>query len=80
MENKISEIVQCLTSVFLGAVKRDNFLEKQYVTDEVLRVLHNNDITFMRHTHPAINLVFSNIKKECELTTSNSWTYKLKKR
>tara|TARA_R100000951_G_scaffold98259_1_gene88163 strand:+ start:543 stop:821 length:279 start_codon:yes stop_codon:yes gene_type:complete len=77
MKNKISEIVQCLTTTFISAVKRDNYLEKQYVTNEVLRVLHLNDITFMKHTHPALDLVFVNISKVCDLTVSNAWTYKL---
>tara|TARA_R110000737_G_scaffold261961_1_gene270072 strand:- start:302 stop:541 length:240 start_codon:yes stop_codon:yes gene_type:complete len=77
MKNKISEILECLTTTFIGAVKRDNYLEKQYVTDEVLRVLHFNNITFMKDTHPALDLVFANISKVCELTASNAWSYKL---
>ena len=77
MKNKTSEIVNLLTCTFIGTVKRNNHLEKQYVTDEVLRVLHFNNITFMRDTHPALDLVFSNISKVCELTTLNAWSYKL---
>ena len=77
MKNKISEILECLTTTFIGAVKRDNYLEKQYVTDEVLRVLHFNNITFMKDTHPALDLVFANISTVCELTASNAWSYKL---
>ena len=47
MKNKTSEIVNLLTSTFIGTVKRKNHLEKQHVTNEVLRVLHFNNITFM---------------------------------
>tara|TARA_R110000787_G_scaffold244473_2_gene350398 strand:- start:47 stop:286 length:240 start_codon:yes stop_codon:yes gene_type:complete len=77
MKDKTSEIVNLLTTTFIGAVKRNNHLEKQYVANEVLRVLQNNNITFMRDTHPALDLVFANISKSCELTTSNAWSYKL---
>lgn len=77
MKNKTSEIVGCLTTVFISDIKRNNHLEKQFVTNEVLRVLHLNHITFMRHTHPALDLVYDNISKVCDLETSNSWTYKL---
>ena len=31
----------------------------------------------MKDTHPALDLVFSNISKVCELTTLNAWSYKL---
>ena len=77
MKNKTTEIVNLLTTVFIGAVKRDNHLEKQYVTNEVLRVLQFNGVSFMQDTHPALDLVFTNISKACELTTSNAWSYKL---
>ena len=77
MQNKTTEIVNLLTTVFTGAVKRDNHLEKQQVTNEVLRVLHSNGVTLMADTHPAIDLVFSNISELCELETSNAWSYKI---
>lgn len=76
--NKSQELVSFLSDVFITSLNKKSFLEKQRVTDEVLRVFEFNGITFMKHTHPAIDSVFANISKSANaFTTSNAWSIKI---
>tara|TARA_R110000822_G_scaffold272967_1_gene395481 strand:- start:198 stop:455 length:258 start_codon:yes stop_codon:yes gene_type:complete len=75
---KIQEVTSLLSSVYILALNKKGFLEKQHVTNEVIRVLEFNGITFMKYTHPAIDLVFANISKTPNSTeASNAWGMKI---
>jgi len=75
----IKKIVAEMTDVFISCVISNNHLDKKFVAHELLKIMNKEDIYFMRDTHPAIDKVFTNISKVCELETQNGWTYKLKK-
>ena len=76
--NKSQEVASLLSDVYITTLNRKLFLEKQSVTDEVLRVLEFNGITFMKHTHPIIDLIFTNISKSANaFETSNAWSIKI---
>ena len=76
--NKSQEVASLLSDIFITSLNKKSFLEKQRVTDEVLRVLEFNGITFMKHTHPTIDLVFANISKSANaFETSNAWSVKI---
>lgn len=75
INSKITEVVALLTDVFTNTLKTKRTLEAQFVTDEVLRVLQFNGITFMIDTHPAIDRVFANLHITSTLSTSNAFNY-----
>ena len=76
--NKSEEVTSLLSDVFITFLNKKGFLEKQRVTDEVLRVLEFNNITFMRYTHPVIDSVYANISKSANaFETSNAWSIKI---
>lgn len=75
INSKITEVVTLLTDVFTHTLKTKGILETQFVTDEVLRVLEFNGITFMRDTHPAIDRVFANLDSVATLLASNAFGY-----
>ena len=76
INTKTAEIVELLSSVFIHTLKNTNFVCKQRVTDEVLRVLEFNGITEMRFTHPSIDSVYANLATICTSESSNAFVYK----
>ena len=74
--SKRTEVIELLTDVFTHAMKTTEYVEKQRVTDEVLRVLEFHGITAMRYTWHAIDAVFANLAEASTLETSNAFGYK----
>jgi len=72
---KSRELVSTMSDIFIASLKKTGYVEKQRLTDEVLRVFEFNGITEMKYTHPALDKVFINLGLECTLETSNSFAF-----
>ena len=73
---KSKELVTIMSEVFIASLKKTGYVEKQRLTDEVLRVFEFNGITQMKYTHPALDKVFINLGLVSTLETSNAFTWK----
>jgi len=73
---KSEELVTFMSDMFITSLKKTGYVEKQRLTDEVLRVFEFNGITEMKHTHPSLDKVFANLGLVSTLETSNSFVFK----
>mgnify|MGYP003634583484 FL=1 len=73
---KSEELVTFVSEVFITTLKKTGYVEKQRLTDEILRVFEFNGITKMKYTHPALDKVFNNLGLVSTLETSNAFSYK----
>ena len=74
--SKSKQLVTFMSETFIATLKKTGYVEKQRLTDEVLRVFEFNGITQMKYTHPALDKVFINLGLVSTLETSNSFAFK----
>lgn len=72
---KSTELINFMSDVFITSLNKTGYVEKQRLTDEVLRVFEFNGITEMKYTHPALDSVFANLALVSTLETSNSFAF-----
>ena len=73
LQSKSKELITIISQVFIVSLKKTGYVEKQALTDEVLRVFEMNGITQMKDTHPALDQVFANLGLYSTLETSNAF-------
>ena len=71
---KSTELINFMSDVFITSLNKTGYVEKQRLTDEVLRVFEFNGITEMKYTHPALDEVLLNLALVSALETSNSFS------
>ena len=71
---KSTELINIMSDVFITSLNKTGYVEKQRLTDEVLRVFEFNGITKMKYTHPALYSVLLNLSSVSNLETSNSFS------